>query len=759
MQSALIYFIFAISGATALIYQIIWARWLAFSFGNTTISVSVVLACFMLGLALGSLLAGKFMHAVKNTLRFYAYMELGIGAYALCFPFIFHAIDNGYSTIVTTDTPLLISLLIRCFFSFLLLILPTTLMGTTLPLLAEFLRRMLASSVNWKVGFLYAANTIGAAIGILAASFFMIEAIGITYTTLSSGSFNILIAFVAFLYSGRYKGMPFVSSQHKNHEPQLPQYTFIALYLTAANGAIAMASEVLWTRTIETIIGNTTYAFSMIVFVYLVGISAGSWLMSFVVKKIKSLIIWLLGFQVLMGATVFISMVLFQRITDKIAEFKGGAVTIYTMLYNYYSVVSVLLPLALLSGACFPLVTRLIAPNEEEAKGTLIAKAYYWNTLGAVIGSLIAGLLIAPNLEFFNGLYFLGNLYCTAGLLACLAMVNSKTDFKRVSIAFISIPAILLVSYGSIKMSEKSFFVRNIEAKNPSVEVVSHKSGLQGVTTVIRKRKEPLAKLLLVNGMGMTVKETETKMMAHIPMLIHPTPDKTLVICFGMGSTYRSAVSYGKYVTVVELVKEVFEAFDYYHSDSQYFRDYPKGKMVVNDGRNHLKLSKDTYDVITLDPAPPIDGAGVNNLYSKDFIALAKSHLNKGGIMAHWMPFGPGSGVDDMEIFQMLVNTFTSEFPYVYGFVSYNTIGLHLIGSEFPITLSSEIIQQKLRDNKIAGDLREWNNVSLSFFNNIQMLKYNPQISVITDDKPYLEFFLIRTLKKKGKKTVFSTIW
>lgn len=164
--------------------------------------------------------------------------------------------------------------------------------------------------------------------------------------------------------------------------------------------------------------------------------------------------------------------------------------------------------------------------------------------------------------------------------------------------------SLVLFCVSSIHLVDTNYYKRRLESKYPIMEVVSHRPGLQGVTTVVKARNNTLADLLLVNGVGMTAKVTDTKMMAHFPMLLHPDPQDTLVICFGMGTTYRSAVSHGGKVTVVELVKEVLEDFHFFHGDAKEVRAYANGKMIVNDGRNFLKLTKDRFDVITIDPPP-----------------------------------------------------------------------------------------------------------------------------------------------------------
>jgi spermidine synthase len=437
---------------------------------------------------------------------------------------------------------------------------------------------------------------------------------------------------------------------------------------------------------------------------------------------------------------------------------------------HYLNAVEVLFPLSLLSGACLPLATRIIDPASQDAKGVLVAKAYAFNTVGALIGSLAAGFIIAPFWDYLNSLYLLAALYCLAAVVSCAAIGASKWQipYKLRTAALLGLPSVTVLVFSLLSAEDQNYSVRRFEARHPSSRLVFHKPGLQGITSVIKDLSNPRGDMLLVNGIGMTVKTTDTKMMAHLPMLIHPNPENTLVICLGMGTTYRSAVSYGKKVTVVELVKEVVDAFDYFYKDASAVKAYPRGRIVVNDGRNFLKVTRETFDVITIDPPPPIDAAGVNNLYSKEFIELAEKHLNKGGIMAHWMPLpGTRSGVDDVETIEMLIRTFAKVFPYTYMHRSLNGIGIHVVGSMEPIDISAEVIRNKLSntaashdidewqwDTAVAHDINEWEWVPFEFFIEGWEL-FPPKYfigPVITDDKPHLEFYLLRTLRSGGKK-------
>jgi len=493
IKTSQVYLIFAVSGATALIYQVLWSRWLGLVFGNTTTSVSIVLASFMSGLALGSWGAGRFLHRIANPMRAYAFLEFGIGICALCFPVLSQFTDFIYTMAVSPESTAGFSLLVKGSLAFLLLLIPTTLMGATLPLLTDFFRRSPRHTGSWKVGLLYAANTLGAALGITAAGFLLIELLGIFATTMTAAVLNVSIAFIAFLLSSQVGNIP--PKAAGSNDQKLNLTGRLAVAVLTASGAAALASEVLWTRMIETLIGNSTYAFSMIVLLYLVGIAAGSFIMSLAVNRVKGLPFWLASVQMAMGIWVIIALFLFDGIIKNVSLYSGIAVPLSVMFWNYLKVMIVLLPLSVLSGACFPLATRIVEPGSEDASGILIAKAYAWNTAGAVVGSLGAGFLIAPLFDYYNSLYLLALLYCLTAFIAYLTidLINRRAGLKRTGTVLTSIAAAALIAATITNISGSNRFKTHVETAHSLYKVVYHQPGLQGVTTVIKKNNEATA--------------------------------------------------------------------------------------------------------------------------------------------------------------------------------------------------------------------------------------------------------------------------
>jgi spermidine synthase len=553
--------------------------------------------------------------------------------------------------------------------------------------------------------------------------------------------------------------------------PALARTVLLAL---ALSGGLALASEVLWTRTLQILIGNSTYAFATILVVYLVGIAVGSAAFAPVVKRSARLELGMVALLLGMGAWTVLASLVFELLPAQLARYAGQLLRPSALLLIYFEVGTLLMPLALLSGALFPVGTRLLEPGAEDAGGEWVARAYSWNTLGAVAGSLVAGFVIAVHFDYFQALALAGGLYAGAALGIAALVATRAGGLATTACALL---ALLLAGYCLSEVRGESRFTRHLASMRPAWSVSFHRPGLQGVTTALRRGGEPQASVLLVNAQGMTVKLTETKMMAHLPLLLHRKPENTLVICFGMGTTFRSALTHGGHVTAVELVPEVFEAFDQFYADAAEIRSNSNGRMRVNDGRNFLKLTRERFDVITVDPPPPIDAAGVTSLYSREFVALARERLAPGGIFAHWLPFPRTySGVESVSTFKMLLKTIAAEFPHVLVVKAVNGIGLHVLASTTPIELDLERIAVRLEDPRVAGDLREWQPVPLDFFARLEpwtsfdlelqpntpslriLMSDRDSVPLLTDDRPRLEFDLWRSLLR-GERKFYPGVW
>jgi spermidine synthase len=755
-----LYLVFILSGAAALIYQVLWARLLSLSFGVHAVSTTIVLASFMLGLALGAFLIGRNLGRCRSLLGTYAVLEAAIGVYGLFFADILKPVDRLTELLLSDVSPLWQSLAVRATLSFCLLIPPTTLMGATLPLLAEEVRQRGHATRVWQAGLLYSANTLGAVAGALLSGFVLIEVFGIQNTLRFAAALNLLTAGIA-LHLARSSRTRVATATTRRAPPTRGGGLFLAMI--AASGAIALAAEILWTRALVILIGNSTYAFTVVLVAFLFGIAAGSAALSAGIKRYRDLPTALVVVFLVSAVWNLLAIQLFGAVGGSVYELSSRPMSLLAIVLTYAEVSSLLVPLAFCSGAIFPLVTRALDPDRSDAAGVSVSRASQWNTIGAVLGSLVAGFGLAKAMDYIEALYALSVAY--AGVACAMLVVLHLRGGRRrwVGSGALLAAGLAVCGYAASRLIGPSIYVSRIHERFRGVEVMFHRPGLQGITTVLRRRGAPLAEFLLVNGQGMTLKVTDTKVMAHLPLLLHPDPKEVLVICFGMGTTYRSALTYGVHVTVIDLLPEVLEAFEYFHGDAPAIRANANGRMIATDGRNFLKLTKDRFDVITIDPPPPIDGAWVNHLYSQDFVRLAKSRLNPGGILAHWIPSPGNSGVDDEETFRLLVNTVATSFSHAVILKGYAGFGFHVLGSQEPLVRDRDWFERRLGalDPRVRADLQEWDPVTAETLATLEELKVRqaPPVKVLTDNDPTLEFYLVHLLSSGRPKSYPQVIW
>jgi len=743
--------LFTLSGASGLIYEVIWARQFGLVFGNTTISTSIVLGAFMAGLAAGATLAGRVLVRRGNPMYLYAIFEGCIGAYALLLPSLLKGLDALYPSIFSEETSLATLTAVRGVIAFILLLIPTTMMGATLPLTTEYAYRMRMHHEDWNAGRLYGANTFGAALGAFAAGFVLVELMGIHRSVMLAALFNFVVMGIGFYLARRHHAPPASPTQPSG----VPRSAVPLLALFAVSGGLALAGEVVWTRALTLLLGNSTYAFSAILVVYLVGIALGSWTFAGLVRRLADPAFLIPPVIVAAGtwhalAIEFIPWM--YRVHDFLLASPGGspaAVALATACFGTLVLV-LMFPPAYLSGALFPLVTRIIG-GEEGDKGEPVARAYAWNTVGAIGGSLLGGFVLAACFLHFHAIYVLALLFAVLSLYSTWAIGWAK--HTRCAVPTVAV-ALGVAAWSAWALGAPDLFIDVFKERRGNLQVVRHQPGLQGITSVLVDPRRPgPSALLLVDGRVMTAKVFATKAMAHIPIIVHGQADDTLVICMGMGTTFRSALTHGGRVDVVELVPGVVDAFGAFYQDAAAVRENPRGRIIVADGRNFLLLTHKKYDVITVDPPPPIDAAGVTHLYSREFLELMRDRLNPGGIAAHWIPaVHPSNGVRDIETFRMLVATFLDVFPYAKLLRGAGGVGVHLLGSSEPIEIGLANVPGALENPAVRRDVFEypWERVdTASLLAELPLSREHYSTApLLTDDRPRLEFDLIRSLER-----------
>ena len=736
----IVFLLFFVSGISGLIYEVVWLRILSRVIGVTAYATAVTLAAFMAGLALGSFIFGRLADKRNDHLRIFALLQLWVAAAAVVTPIVLTGSTAvyGYVSQITHHNTAAISTA-KAVVSFFSMLVPTMLMGGTLPVLISFLVRR-GGLFGKNFSLLYGLNTLGAVIGVLLSGFVAIGAIGEWNTIFIAVSINLTVGLVALVLHRRRVGFAeqaevageavvgAVDSRISMY-PDVVRRAVLVVFLIS--GFTALAYEVIWTRQLILFLKVSVYAFSGMLATFLVGIALGSMIMNRFVDRLKRPLVVFGILELAVGVLSIFNLYLFGPLDSSI-------------LTRVLSPIVLVLPLTLLFGAIFPIASLCYAKSTE-VTGTSVGVLYTFNAVGNVAGSLFAGFVFISLLGSSRTVIVLGLMNIALGLVV-LWLEPGGSRLYRLGFLLVVLPAVLLAAGFKGKDPFLGVIERRI-AQSAQWEIYRNRETVQGTVTSFIVDGE---KQLWLNGFGQTTLCTETKLMAHLPIMLAERPQEMLVICFGMGTTARSACIYDDLsITCVELVPEVYKCFGYYHSDAEEIADRPGMRFIANDGRNFLLLSKDRYDVIIVDPSPPIYAAGTVNLYTREFFALCKAHLTSGGVMCLWFP--GGSQQDNRAIFK----TFYSVFENTTIWRGPHDWGFYLLGTIAPTNLDKSKIEQAFTNPRLVEDLSEYDDVCvtseqlthlLMFRDGENLKNLTRTASIITDNYPYTEFPLWRYL-------------
>ena len=713
------YFVFFfLSGFCGILYELVWLRLAMAQFGVTTALVSIVLSTFMAGLGAGSWVAGSLIRRYEgqisfSPLRLYAVAELLIGVSALIVPFQLvwgHQLLEGIAEHVTVSSAAYY--LVSGVWLGLTLSPWCACMGATIPLAMFAIRKDSQCDAPRSFSFLYLANVVGAVAGAVIPLLF-IEAFGFHGTLKIGALLNGTIGTFAIL-------LTLIPRRRQETDILKPEQTLFpapgskdgALVLLFTTGLVTMGMEVIWIRLFTPYVGPMVYSFAMILASYLLATFTGSQLYrswSRHPRDRESALAWVslapLGLLPLLTSDSRLTMHADLRVFAGVMPFAG--------------VIGFLTPM---------LVDRWSAGDPARA-----GRAYAMNVLGCIVGPLVSGFLLLP---------FVGERI--ALLLFALPWFASAVHLGRVG--KVRPPRRRFWTYGFVGAALAIFLLtRDYETQFRESKVV-----LRDSTATVIATGTDMYKLLLVNGVGMTSLSPITKMMAHLTLAsLEQPPRDTLVICFGMGTTFRSAISWGIPVTVVDLVPSVPKLFTYYHSDGAKVLASPLAHVVIDDGRRYLERSPQSYDAIIIDPPPPVSAAGSSLLYSQDFYALIKQHLRSGGILQQWLPAG-----DDV-LLSAVARALQNSFPYVRVFSSVEGWGWHFLASMTAIPIRSESELVARMPQMAVVDMMEWGPATtpvqqfelvLSHPTTLdQMIRLSPpNTPALQDDRPVNEYYRLR---------------
>jgi spermidine synthase len=635
----LLFLLFMISGAAALIYEVVWFQMLQLVLGSSAISIGVLLGTFMGGMCLGSLGLSRFVSLRRHPLRVYALLELAIGASGGLMLVAMPLVEGIYTSVVGHGLP---SLLWRGFFAALCLLPPTTMMGATLPAVARWVRTT-PRGVSW-LGYFYAGNTTGAVFGCLAAGFYLLRVYNVSTATFIAVALNAVGAAGAFALARMEPRITAgVDPDRAAAARPTPHGAAWIVYLTIGlSGVSALGAEVIWTRLFALLLGATTYTFSIILAVFLIGIGLGSSSASFAVRRSSNPLRALGVVQLLLIAAIawshwnISSALPYWPVNPQLASGPW-----YQFQIDLVRSLWAILPAACLWGASFPLALAAVA-SETDDGGRVVGRLYAANTVGAIVGSLAMSLVVITAFGTQNGERILIVLAALAALVALvpLSRVEGKYRLRAgdavwllviVEAASITVRNVapvppLLVGHGrlsALEVHNKETFLYVGEGMNSSPAITRDPNGIVSYHNAgkVQASSQPQDMRL-------------QRMLGHLTTFIPEHPRSVLVIACGAGVTAGAASIDPRVerLTIAEIEPLVPEAA------AKYFGDYnfnvvrnPKVHVEIDDARHFLNTTKEKFDAITSDPFDPwVKGAA--NLYTKEFWEMVRAHLNPGGV-------------------------------------------------------------------------------------------------------------------------------
>ncbi len=709
---------FFLSGFCGLMYQVVWLRMAMAGFGVTTAQVSIVLSVFMAGLAMGSWGGGKLVQRFASRsgnffVRLYSFSELLIGISGLA---VAPLLRVGHGLLIAQDGAAAWGSFGYYLLSggwIALVMLPfCCCMGATFPLAMagiQFQRRS-----PWTFSYLYLANVLGAMAGALSSAFVFIELLGFSKTLLAAVAVNALVALCAFAL-GQRTGDTNIETAVLDQGGAPNSYLAMLLPLLFASGLASLGMEVVWTRQLVPLLGPVVYSFAIILAVYLLATAMGSQVYR----------VWI-RFR---GAGAELAWRPLAILAGCFALVPLAAAD--PRVHMGHHLLSLFLRVAWGIGwfcAVLGFLTPMLVDRWSGGDAGRAGRAYAVNALGCIVGPLLSGFLLLPAVGERWSLVLLALPFFAFGLWPSRGF---KVGFAVLVVVAVAASLLLVMKTRDYETLYPGAWVR----RDHTATVIAAGQGME--------------KRLLVNGTGITNLTPITKMMAHLPLAFLGTkPRNVLVLCFGMGTSFRSAMSWGIPVTVVELVPSVPSLFSYFHADGDALLRSPRATLVIDDARRYLERSNQDFDAIIVDPPPPVEAAASSLLYSPEFYEIARRRLRPGGILQQWLPRA------EPIVVSAFARAIGNSFPEVRVFPSVEGWGFHFLASDSAIGQRNP---GQLAGNLPPGavrDLLEWGpfQTAEEQFQAVvdkevplgKLIRAVPDAPVLTDDRPLNEYYYLR---------------
>ncbi len=718
-------------------------------FGNSTYAISTVIAAFMAGLALGSWYGGKFNKRRSNPLLYYLLLEFGIGFSALLISYLMLNIDQVYSLTYSFFNRSLTSLVvIRFIFGFILILLPTAMMGATLPTISKYIIRNF-SKLGADYSILYSVNTLGGLTGIVLSAFFMIEYFGLFNTLYFAIALNFIVGATVYLFYFRSENtgrlVENTVEREGNSEPvsdtvniELGKYKLNIIAIIAfITGFTSFAFEILWTRSLVFFIGTSTYSYSLILILFLFGIAAGSVLIKKFADRIKNFWKVIIITQSVIIISSVSAIYLFSYIFH-IDFFKPGHSTWISYLsINLLKVSLVIFIPSFFMGITFPLLNKVYV-NKIENVSNKIGNLYAVNTIGSIFGSLITGFILIPLLGINRSIVFISFILFALVSYLVIRFLSSR-KFRFLKPVFPIIGTLCFVALFRMELPPYiSYDEKDVE------DILFYEEGVSA-TTKVYTDPDGFMKMT-VNGvlMGGDFEKAmrKQKMLAYLPLLLKPEVENIYVVGLGTGITLKEFINLAGTARIdcAEICPSVINGSKLFIDEMDEFIDSPNIRIIMEDGKNYLKLTDRKYDIISSDTMLKRGSAGNGIMYSKEYYDLCNQHLTDGGIFLQWVPLYLGE-----EIHKMIIRTALRSFNYT-SLWYVGDEAMVQVSSNKPLSINYEKFISKFHDPEYSASLAEIDFVNPESILSIFFLDRDEIESFVGDGDinsvlyPYVEF-------------------
>jgi spermidine synthase len=722
--------LFFLSGMAGLVYEVCWTRLLRLPMGNTVYSLTAVLTAFMAGLALGAWIAGRWIDRRGHPLRVYGLLEGAIGIFCLALPWIVQAEQPMFRWVYQNySTSFFVFHVFKLIACGLVVLVPATLMGATLPVLCRYFMNDPAR-IGLSLGWLYAVNALGAVAGSLLAGFLLIPRLGLRGAMLVGVGTSLTVGAIAWAAHRKFAyGLPkHVAPARGAKQVEMatgstagPNYLRrLVLVGYGLSGLAAMVFQIAWARLLALVIGSSVYAFALLVSAFILGLAVGSSFASRVADRLRNPTLAFALAEIGIGATALAMIPVFQR-------FPEWMLLLVPDLSNHFGrfqvvqfgliLATLLLPTACM-GMCLPFVGRAVVRGLDHA-AEAVGVAYSSNALGTIVGAFLGGFVLLPGLGM-HGAILVGaalNLAVGVVLLAFVLPRRWKAAVAGGAAVAATLALVFLPRLDPATLTSGSYLyadrlIHNIKSgKNlrdlmrDEYAILYYKEGLASTITV--KEASSGARLLAINGKvdASDDKDMSTQVLSgHIVALLHPEPRDVAIIGLASGVTLHAVALHPsvRSIECIEIASEMADACRFFDHVNGRVLDDPRVKLVIQDGRNHLTLTEHQYDVIVSEPSNPWS-AGIASLYTREFLQACRARLRPHGLACIWIHLYSL----DLPTFRSLMRTFQEVFPSCCFWETVYGADYLLVGSRDGLAADWTEIAQRMAQPGIAADLAQ----------------------------------------------------